>query len=192
MENAELWVVIPNWKRFQHYSDRDPTFIKDYVSQLHDDDWMSLSLLERGALQLARLMYAAGDGKLRVNTLLDAISVRGRTGWSILESLNHAGLIEFSASKPLALARSREKRREEKTARARARGASPKKTDNDGASSRGYNMPRLDQEAEAAQLIYNDVLTEPFELDVYDFIEPVRSKLLAQLEGRRRARREHH
>jgi len=114
------WIVIPNWDRFQHYKDRDPKWIKDHVSQLHDDDWSSLSMSERGALQTVRMMYAVSDGKLARSAALRAISLRGNHGLALLNALNDAGLIAFSASKPLSLTRSREKRREEKKASASA------------------------------------------------------------------------
>lgn len=119
------WVVIPNWGRFQHYSDRDPTWIKDYVSQLEDDDWLKLTSAARGVLTTARLMYAASDGKLTLRRLKAALKSGNRRLEVNLASLNDAGLIRFSASKPLALARSREKRSEEKTDRASAQPPNP-------------------------------------------------------------------
>jgi len=118
---GEPWIVIPNWDRFQHYTDRDPRWLKDHVSQLHDDDWSHLTLTERGALQTLRLLYAASDGKLPTSDAKRAIGYRGTRAARIFERLNDAGLIAFSASKPLALTRSREKRREEKKERASAK-----------------------------------------------------------------------
>jgi hypothetical protein len=108
--NEDGWIVIPNWPDFQHYKDRDPTWIKDYVSQLHDDDWQSLSITERGALQTLRLMYAASDGKLPTSVARSAIVSRGIRISRILERLSDAGLIEVRASKPLAQRREEEKK----------------------------------------------------------------------------------
>jgi hypothetical protein len=125
MSDDDGWIVIPNWDRFQHYKDRDPTWIKDYVSQLDDDDWLSLSLTERGALQVLRLLYARADGKLLTSRAAEAINFRGAHVARILERLNETGLLELRASKPLALARSREKRREEKKDRASALAENP-------------------------------------------------------------------
>jgi hypothetical protein len=113
-ERASQWVVIPNWDRFQHYKDRDPRWIKDYVSQLDDPDWSNLTLAQRGLLQTLRLMYAAGDGRLNYSHAIDASNSRSGYVHAIFESLNHAGLVALVHSRPLALARSREKRREEK------------------------------------------------------------------------------
>ena len=110
----DLWIVIPNWKRFQHYQNRDPIFIKDYVSQLNDADWIELTLAERGALQMARLMYAASDGRLTLRHLKEALKGSSKYAERHIEALNHAGLLGIVASRPLALTRSREKRREEK------------------------------------------------------------------------------
>jgi hypothetical protein len=108
------WIVVPNWDRFQHYKDRDPRWIKDHVSQLYDDDWSALTLTERGALQTLRLAFAASDGKLPTSALARIGAHPGVAMRSITTSLSDAGLIVVSASKPLALTRSREKRREEK------------------------------------------------------------------------------
>jgi len=114
------WIVIPNWDDFQHYKDRDPRWIKDHVSQLHDDDWSGLTLAERGLLQTCRLMFAASDGRCTLETVSGSLMSRQQRLNDHLASLTDAGLVAFSASKPLALTRSREKRREEKKERASA------------------------------------------------------------------------
>jgi hypothetical protein len=119
------WIVIPNWNDFQHYKDRDPKWIKDHISQLHDDDWSALTWSERGALQTLRLAFAASDGKLPTSALAHLGGHPGVGLRSITTSLSDAGLIVVSASKPLSLTRSREKRREEKKERASARKAKP-------------------------------------------------------------------
>lgn len=120
MSDDDGWIVIPNWDRYQHYHDRDPTWIKDYASQLADDDWLKLTLSERGALQTVRLMYAECDGQLPLRRTIRALVYHDRRAKRTLEALNHAGFIAIVATRPLALARSREKRREEKNERASA------------------------------------------------------------------------
>lgn len=116
------WIVIPKWGEFQHYSDRDPAWIKNYKSQLHDDDYLKLTLTQRGALHGIRLLYAASDEKLLGDTRALSRKLNGRITNETLKALNHAGFIRFSASKPLASryqAASPEKRREEKKTRAK-------------------------------------------------------------------------
>jgi hypothetical protein len=108
------WIVIPNWDRFQHYKDRDPTWIKDYVSQLHDTDWSGLTLAERGLLQTCRLMFAASDGRCTLEAVSGSLMSRQQRLNDHLASLTEAGLVDLRASRPLALTRSREKRSEEK------------------------------------------------------------------------------
>jgi hypothetical protein len=120
--SADPWIVIHNWPEFQHYKDRDPSWIKDYVSQHSHGDYRRLSFHLRGILKDLRLAYASSNGQLLADTRQLSRQLGERVTTRDLESLNHAGLIEFSASKPLALARSREKilRGEKKTAVAHA------------------------------------------------------------------------
>jgi len=115
------WIIVPNWERFQHYKDRDPSWIKVYTSLLHNDDWLALTDAQKGLLLTIWLEFASAHRSLRVSrlpTLSRPVNV-ART----LKSLSDAGFIELSASKPLALTRSREKekRREEKKDRAHAK-----------------------------------------------------------------------
>jgi hypothetical protein len=67
---------------------------------LQDPDYRDLTPAERGLLHGIWLAYAQADGELRTGSLHDACSMR--TGTLQLFSLNQAGFIEFSASKPLA------------------------------------------------------------------------------------------
>ena len=112
----ERWIVIPNWKQFQHYADRDPRWIKNYRAQLMDDDYRDLSFTQRGLLHGLRLLYAASDGKVLESTVALTQKLGQRVTTRSLEALSDAGLIAFSASKPLALCyqtASLEKSREE-------------------------------------------------------------------------------
>jgi hypothetical protein len=87
-----------------------------YAELTSRDDWRRLTMAERGLLLTIWLEFAAGNGRV---TLADLCKRCGtRVDSSYVRSLNHAGFIGLSASKPLALrALAREeKRREEKKA----------------------------------------------------------------------------
>lgn len=102
------WIVIPNWDKFQHYKDRDPAWVKDYVAQLHNPDYLALTFAQRGLLHDLRLLYAASHGQTPYVPSALSSALNGRTTNAQLERLNDAGLIEVVASRPLALTRSRE------------------------------------------------------------------------------------
>ena len=115
---SEQWIIVRNWEKFQH---RDatrnaelgvPIWTKVYTRLLFDDHYIDISLTEKGALHLVWLLFAASDGQLSVNR----VTARGplSVSRSLLDSLNQAGFIGFSASKPLRLSASLEKNREEK------------------------------------------------------------------------------
>lgn len=95
------WIVIPNWRRFQHYRNRQPPWIKVYTELNSSDEWLALSLSARGLLVTCWLEYARSRGQLRIE------QIRGMFGpgfkHAYLESLRDAGLIRIVASKPLAL-----------------------------------------------------------------------------------------
>jgi hypothetical protein len=114
------WIVVPNWDKFQHYPDRDPLWIKVYTELNSNPEWRELTVSERGVLVTVWTEYARTRGQLSVREVMRLCGKSARS--KHLTSLNHAGFIHFSASKPLALARSREKKekREEKKARVRA------------------------------------------------------------------------
>jgi hypothetical protein len=109
---AELWIVVPNWHRFQHYRDRSPPWVKTYTELLHDENYLELTMHQRGVLHGLWLAYAATHGQLRGSTATVTRQLGGRVSRATLQRLNQAGFIQFSASKPLALARSPEERRE--------------------------------------------------------------------------------
>lgn len=94
------WIVVPNWDKFQHYKDRRPAWIKVYTELAHKDEWLSLTLHQRGVLLTIWLEYALTNG--RVSTEMIQKQVGRRFKVSTLEALNHAGFIHFRASKPLA------------------------------------------------------------------------------------------
>jgi hypothetical protein len=110
MTKNDLWIVVPNWDKFQHYKNRDPAWIKLYLDLRGRDAWRELSLSARGLLVSLWIEYAASQGALRVSSLPSRVAQKNlrRT----LDSLQAAGFIEVSAS-PHALARDREEKEKE-------------------------------------------------------------------------------
>lgn len=98
--NPDDFIVVPNWKRFQHYKDRNPPWIKVYTELLHDPDYLGLSLASKGLLLQIWLVYSQTNGRLTADTLRRVC----RAGWGYpqLVSLNDAGFIKVSASAALA------------------------------------------------------------------------------------------
>ena len=93
----------------------DPFHFKVYAELNSRDEWRRLPYSERGLLVTIWIEYRRSGGQLRA---MD-IGLRGgqRVRLRSLQSLNDAGFIQLSASKPLAL-RARERRsreREERT-----------------------------------------------------------------------------
>ena len=110
----DRWIVIPRWDEFQHYKDRDPIWIKDYVLQVRQDEWLYSRLSQRGVLWGLRLLYTETNGALSETGARQKLvrSASDARRWrEHLEALNHAGFIELSASKPLASETETEKER---------------------------------------------------------------------------------
>ena len=99
------WIVIPNWEHFQHYKDRNPSWIKLYLELNSADEWLGLSTAARGMLVTIWIEYARSGGVLRVEKCMQLCGKSARS-WH-LTSLKDAGYIEISASQP-SRARSRE------------------------------------------------------------------------------------
>lgn len=111
------WITVPNWNKFQHYENRAPVWIKVYTELNSRDEWRKLTLAERGVLIGIWLEYGRTNGQIRVLDVGQLIGVRSHYAhiYRHINALVHAGFIDVVASKPLALARSREKKlREEK------------------------------------------------------------------------------
>jgi hypothetical protein len=104
-QQQERWIVVRNWGRFQHYGDRSPPWIKLYTELNSDPNWLGLSLAERGLLVTIWLEYARSRGQV-ATTSPQLVRTYART--SHFKSLSDAGFIAIVASKPLAIARSRE------------------------------------------------------------------------------------
>lgn len=94
---SELWIVIVNWKRFQHYHDRSVPWIKFYTELTHDDAWRDLSLNRRGILCGLWLEYTMSRARLRVDTRSISHRLNGRVTMADLEALQQAGFIELSS-----------------------------------------------------------------------------------------------
>jgi hypothetical protein len=99
----QTWIVIPRWDEFQHYKDRDPKWIKDHRRQYDDEAFLNLTFHQRGILQGLRHAYAASNRQISDSTLTLTRRLGQRVTTRDLAALNHAGFIEFSASKPLAI-----------------------------------------------------------------------------------------
>jgi hypothetical protein len=96
------WIVVPNWDRFQHYGlYRRPSWIKNYTALLRKDEYLDQPLAARGLLHGIWLAYADRDGRLRKDDL--PATLLARTRCAHITSLSQAGLIDFSASRPLPL-----------------------------------------------------------------------------------------
>lgn len=182
MDNCtdQLWIDVPSWDRFQHYSDRQPPWIKLYLELLDKPEWLTLTPTAKSLLVTIWLLRARLKGPVEVVILrlYTPIESRTRHFTVALKQLNGAGFIALSASAVLAPEKRREEARAPAPTRVRA-GAreGAVKTGNDGGRVWSPGMPPLDTEAEVRRLIHNHVLTEPFELDAYDLAEPVRSEL---------------
>jgi len=117
------YIYVRNWDRFQHYRDRRPAWLKLYVALLDDEEYLDLTLAERGLLQdIWKLTAIVGNGRLRSDqqtlSTRAAITQHGdrRHLARHLRSLSDAGFIEIrasrSASTPLPLEKEEEVERE--------------------------------------------------------------------------------
>jgi hypothetical protein len=107
------WIIVPRWEDFQHYKDRNPTWIKVYARLLHNPRWLRLSLASRAVLLTIWLLYSQELGQVQVS-LLHSYGQPG-SGLPQLKALNDAGFIKLSASKPLAPSTETEKEKEKET-----------------------------------------------------------------------------
>jgi hypothetical protein len=124
--NEKRWISVRGWRRFQHYdpAKRQPPWIKAYTELMSDDAYLGLSLRLRGILHGIWLAYAEsrcalGANPVRLGLILGDSSVRTRD----LARLNHAGFIEFVASKALAEGYRSRARVETETEKEEERGA---------------------------------------------------------------------
>jgi hypothetical protein len=115
---TEKWIIVKNWKRFQHpdvsRGESAPIWIRNYTRLLHDEDYLSLSWTQRGLLHGIWLEYAASDGRLPDDTSTLSRRLGERVLRVTLDSLYHAGFLTTSASKPPRLSASLDKKRLDK------------------------------------------------------------------------------
>ncbi len=92
------YIYVKNWNQFQHYKGRDPVWIKLYRALVDEDDYLRLTLADRGLLHdIWKLTALAGNGRVSANrkSLGRRLNVRRVS----LEPLIRAGFIEVRASK---------------------------------------------------------------------------------------------
>lgn len=103
MTDTDRWIVITRWDEFQHPDTARssvPPWVKAYTKLLANDDFLDLSHHLRGVLLSLWLEYARSTRQLRDSTSAISRRVGQRVTRRDLEELNHAGFIDFSASKP--------------------------------------------------------------------------------------------
>lgn len=97
---AVRWLEIVGWEQFQHYRDREPSWIKNYTRLLSSDKYLSLSGHRRAVLHGLWLAYASSNRQLIVETSSLSARLNLRVTTPDLKALNHAGFIRFRASNP--------------------------------------------------------------------------------------------
>lgn len=100
----ERYIWISRWEVFQHYQperDRAPAWIKTYGKQLDDDRYLDLNLTQRGLLADLRLEFSRARAELRLDRRRLSIRLGATVYLKDLESLNHAGLIDFVSREAL-------------------------------------------------------------------------------------------
>ena len=163
---SDGWIVVPNWDKFQHYSDTQPVWIKLYTDLAHRDEWCHLTLAERGLLCSLWLEFALSNGQLRVDDVTKKVMALSRRRH--LDSLQAAGFIEIVSRRPPEL-RARAKRREEKE-KDSPKGSQAKTVDNSEAQRRKAKawidnvLPHL----EGVDLAYT--IADEFHIDDQDIV----------------------
>ncbi len=95
---TDEWIWISRWEDFQHYKperDRGPAWIKDYPKQLVDSRYLELTDRQRALLADIRRVFAMTAARLPRDTRVVSRYRHRQTFRSDLETLNHAGYIEF-------------------------------------------------------------------------------------------------
>lgn len=107
----ELMVEIVRWGDFQHYKNRRPLWVKNYLSLIHNEQYRKLTPHQRAVLHGLWILYAASGRQLTANTASLSSQLGLRVSSRQLESLSHAGFIEVLASSVLAQRRVEESRK---------------------------------------------------------------------------------
>jgi hypothetical protein len=102
MTEPERWIVIPNWTRYQaRYRDGRPmSWIKLHTVLLRDDEYQNLPDSTALLFLHLLLMFATTQARVKDSTKWLTRQLGRRTLRAQLDALNHAGLIEFSVTKP--------------------------------------------------------------------------------------------
>jgi hypothetical protein len=96
------YLIVRNWKKFQHYKDRTPPWIKNYLELLDDENYTSLPPRCRATLHGLWIAYAAARERLPDDTRTLSRRLSQQVFRTDLERLSDAGFIQLGASKPLA------------------------------------------------------------------------------------------
>jgi hypothetical protein len=64
---TQLWIVVTNWRKFQHYRDRRPAWIKLYPELLQNQNYRDLEFFHRALLFDIWLLYAASGCELQAS-----------------------------------------------------------------------------------------------------------------------------
>lgn len=177
--NDDRWIIVPNWDKFQHYTDREPIWIKVYTELNSDDAWGDLSDSERGLLVTIWIEYARARGTLKVSKVPSKVGQKSRKGQ--LERLNDAGFIRIVASKPLALTRSREVEVEKKKKERVAHAPKPRPVDNF-QPARANVLPKDPVQA-IRTMITNGAITDLVELEAEIAGARLNGKIVEDLRG---------
>jgi hypothetical protein len=94
---SERYIVIPNWDRFQHYKGQErPAWIKVYTHLLHDDAYLGLTMAQKLTLHGLWLVYAESGCRVRLSTASLQRQLGHRVTSETLNSLKHAGFVDFA------------------------------------------------------------------------------------------------
>jgi len=118
--DAAQWIVVPNWREFQHYRDRHPPWIKLHLSLLTDERFNALAPRLQMILIRLWLAYSQNDRGLSAGTSSLSLRASARVTSKDIKTLCDAGFLELRASPLLNGALDTEKRREERGKRASA------------------------------------------------------------------------
>lgn len=99
---AQLYVWCRNWERFQHYSTRNPTWIKSYTELLHDDSYLRLTSARRALLHDLWLAFTLARRCLPLDITMLNRRLNCQAKMADYKSLSDAGFIELVASRVLA------------------------------------------------------------------------------------------
>lgn len=95
----ERYIIVHDWGKHQHYKDRmRPAWIKCFTKLLQKDEYLRLSLAQRGLLHGIWLLYAQSGGELSVSgasRLLVGSASDARRFRDNMKALNDAGFIHF-------------------------------------------------------------------------------------------------